>query len=124
MPETGKHTEMITIYHNPRCRKSREAVKLIEDSGQPYEIVEYLKHPLSASELETLLTRLEMDPMDLVRRNEPEWKEHYRGRELSRTEVLKAIARFPKLMERPVAVRGNRAILGRPPENVLALIEE
>jgi arsenate reductase len=115
---------MITIYHNPRCRKSREALGLIEESGQPYEVVEYLKKPLSVEDLGTLLQKLDMKPMELVRRNEADWKEHFRGRELSDSEILNAMARYPKLMERPVAVRGNRAVLGRPPENVLGLLRD
>ena len=122
LPETGKSMNMLTIYHNTRCRKSREALKLIEDSGQPFEIVEYLNQPLSAAELDSLLEKLEMEPLDLVRRNEAEWKTHFKGKELSKKEVIEAIARFPKLMERPVVVRGNKAVVGRPPENVHALI--
>ena len=124
LPETGKSMNMLTIYHNTRCRKSREALKLIEDSGQPFEIVEYLKQPLSAAELDSLLEKLEMEPLDLVRRNEAEWKTHFKGKELSKKEVIEAIARFPKLMERPVVVRGNKAVVGRPPENVRELIRD
>ena len=115
---------MITIYHNPRCRKSREALGLIEESGQPYQVVEYLKNPLTVKELGSLLQKLDMKPMELVRSNETVWKENFRGRELSNSEILNAMAAHPKLMERPVAVMGNRAVLGRPPENVLQLLRK
>lgn len=113
---------MITIYHNPRCRKSRETLRLIEESGQPFEVVEYLKQPLSASEIQELLDMLEMEAPALVRKNEAIWKEHYRGKQLDEAQILTAMETHPKLMERPVVVRGKKAILGRPPENVHALL--
>ena len=113
---------MIRIYHNPRCRKSREALELIRESGQPHEVVEYLKDPLSITQLESLLEKLGMEPMELVRKNESIWKEHFRGRSLSNLEVLKALETYPKLMERPVAVKDDKAVVGRPPENVRTLL--
>lgn len=115
---------MITVYHNPRCRKSREALALVAESGQPYEVVEYLKDPLSVTQLKALLEKLGMQPEALVRKNEAEWKAHFRGRQLSDKDILNALAKYPKLMERPVAVKDNRAVLGRPPENVLSLWRE
>ena len=115
---------MLTIYHNPRCRKSRETLKLIEDSGIPFQIVEYLKEPLDATELRSLTDMLGIEASALVRKNEAIWKEQYRGKELSEAEVLKAMETHPKLMERPVVVLGDRAVLGRPPENVLELLKQ
>lgn len=115
---------MMTIYHNPRCRKSRETLRLIEESGEPYQIVEYLKEPLSAKELKELLSMLEMEAPALVRKNEAIWKEQYRGKELDEGQILKAMEEHPKLMERPVVVRGKKAVLGRPPENVHALLNK
>ena len=115
---------MIKIYHNPRCRKSRETLKLIEDSGQPFQIVEYLKEPLNAAELRKVVDMLGIEPEALVRKNEPAWKEHYRGKELSGSEILKAMETHPKLMERPLVVKGEKAVLGRPPENVLTLLKQ
>ena len=113
---------MITIYHNPRCRKSRETLKIIEDSGVPYKIVEYLKEPLTATELSKVVDLLGIEASALIRRNEAIWKEQYRGKELNKAEILKAMETHPKLMERPVVVRGNKAVLGRPPENVRTLL--
>lgn len=115
---------MIKIYHNPRCRKSREALKLIEESGEPFQIVQYLKEPLTVAELLKLVEMLGIEPQALVRKNEAAWKEHYRGKELSGSEILKAMETNPKLIERPVVVKGEKAVLGRPPENVLSLIEQ
>ncbi|MFZ9004553.1 MAG: arsenate reductase (glutaredoxin) [Robiginitalea sp.] len=115
---------MITIYHNPRCRKSRETLKIIEDSGTPFQIVEYLKEPLTAAELRKVVDMLGIEAQALVRKNEAIWKEQYRGKELSETEVLKVMEANPKLMERPLVVKGKKAVLGRPPENVLSLLNQ
>ena len=115
---------MITIYHNPRCRKSRETLKIIEDSGKPFQIVEYLKEPLTAAELRKVVDLLGIEAQALIRKNEAIWKEQYRGKELSETEVLKVMEANPKLMERPLVVKGKKAVLGRPPENVLSLLKQ
>ncbi|MEJ2584875.1 MAG: arsenate reductase (glutaredoxin) [Robiginitalea sp.] len=115
---------MITIYHNPRCRKSRETLKYIENSGEPFEIVEYLKEPLTAAQIQNLLGMLGIGASSLVRKNEAIWKEQYRGKELSEAGILKALETHPKLMERPVVVKGKKAVLGRPPENVLTLLNK
>ena len=112
---------MIRVYHNPRCRKSREALELIRESGQPHELVEDLKQPLSSDQLQSLLEKLGMEPMELVRKNESVWKEHFRGRTMSDEDVLKAMETYPKLMERPVAEKDDKAVIGRPPENVRSL---
>ena len=114
---------MITIYHNPRCRKSRETLALIQESGEDFEIVEYLKSPLSKEELKALLNKLQMQPGELLRKGEAIWKEKYKGKTLEEDQILQAMAEYPKLMERPVVVKGEAAILGRPPENVRCLLE-
>ena len=113
---------MITIYHNPRCRKSRETLKLIQESGEPHEIVEYLKNPLTRNDLRRLLGLLGMEAEALVRKNEAVWKENYRGKTLSEAEILQAMETHPRLMERPLVVKGEKAVLGRPPENVVPLL--
>lgn len=114
---------MITIYHNPRCRKSREALQWLSDHGYTPEIVEYLKAPLSREALADLLEKLEMEPGDLIRRNESIWKETYRGRDLSRDELLGALAEHPKLMERPVVVTGSKAVVARPADRISELFD-
>ncbi|SBT03351.1 putative oxidoreductase [Candidatus Accumulibacter aalborgensis] len=110
------------IYHNNRCSKSRAACQLIADQGVDAEIVDYLKTPPSREELRELLRKLGMNPAELVRRGESVFKEQYAGRSLSEEEWLDALVAYPILIERPIAVRGNRAVLGRPPEKVLDLL--
>jgi len=110
------------IYHNPRCRKSREALQLLQDNGVNPQIVEYLKTPLTHEQLDYLLNKLQMEPLDLIRKNEPEFRQHFKGKDLSRAEWIEAMVRFPKLMQRPIVEKGGKAVLGRPPEKVLELL--
>ena len=110
------------IYHNPRCRKSREGLELLKDSGQDFEIVEYLKNPLSADEIKSLLEKLNLEAEGLVRKGEAIWKENFKGKDLSDQEIIEAMATHPKLIERPIVEKGNKAVLGRPPENIKALL--
>jgi arsenate reductase len=110
------------ILHNPRCRKSREGLKILEDSGQDFTIVEYLKNPLTKEELSEVLSKLDISAMDLVRKNEKEWKENFKGREMSEEEVVAAMVAHPKLIERPIVISGDRAVVGRPPENISKLL--
>ena len=109
------------IYHNPRCRKSRETLSLLEEKGIEPEIVLYLDKPPTQKELKNLLGFLKMKPTQLLRKGEKIYKEEYKGKELSDAEWIKAMAKHPKLIERPIVVKGKKAILGRPPENVLDL---
>jgi arsenate reductase len=111
------------ILHNPRCRKSREGLKILEESGQDFTIVEYLKEPLTKEELSDILDKLDMSAIDLVRKNEKEWKENFKGRDMSQEEIVAAMASHPKLIERPIVISGERAIVGRPPENIHKLID-
>ncbi|CAG0912055.1 unnamed protein product, partial [Cyprideis torosa] len=92
------------ILHNPRCRKSREGLKILEDSGQDFTIVEYLKEPLTKEQLSEVLSKLGMSAMDLVRKNEKEWKENFKGKEMSEEEVVAAMVAHPKLIERPIVI--------------------
>ncbi|MEQ9230239.1 MAG: arsenate reductase (glutaredoxin) [Cyclobacteriaceae bacterium] len=110
------------IYHNPRCRKSRETLQLIEDKGQEPEIIEYLKTPPSKAELTKLIKMLGVKPLDLIRKGEDDYKVRYKGKTLSDEEWIEAMIAHPKLIERPIVVDGNKAILGRPPEKVLELL--
>ncbi len=110
------------IYHNPRCRKSRETLAMIEDNGGNAEIVLYLENVPTKNELKDLLDKLGMTPLQLIRKGEKEWKENYKGKDLNDEEILEAMVKYPKLIERPIVVKGKKAILGRPPENVLELL--
>jgi len=109
------------IYHNPRCRKSRETLEIIKQNGLEPEIVDYLKEPLSEAQLKEVLAMLKIEAKDLIRKGEAVFKEKYKGKELSEDQWIKAMIENPKLMERPIVVKGNKAVLGRPPENVKEL---
>ena len=115
---------MITIYHNPRCRKSREALALLEERGIEHLVRLYLndEESMSAAEFERVLDALDMDAIDLVRKNEAVWKEEYKTLELDEDEIILAMIEHPKLMERPIVVNGDRAVVARPAEKLLEVL--
>lgn len=113
---------MLKIYHNPRCSKSREGLGILQESGKEFQIVEYVKNPLSEKEIKEILQKLDIPAEDLVRKNEKTWKEHYKGKVLSEDEIVRAMAENPSLIERPIVIRENKAVIGRPPENIKSLI--
>ena len=110
------------IYHNPRCRKSRETLEIIQNSGAETEIIEYLKNPFNEAELKDLVGKLGIEAKDLLRKGENIFKEKYKGKDLSEDQWIKAMAENPILIERPIVVKGDKAVLGRPPENVKNLL--
>ena len=112
----------ITIFHNPRCSKSRAALALIRQRGIEPRIVDYLKHPPDAAELKAIIAKLGIEAQGLVRRGEEVFKSAYAGRALSGDEWIAAMVRDPILIERPIVVRGNRAVIGRPAEDVIKLL--
>lgn len=113
---------MITIYHNPRCRKSRETLQLLNDNGVEPKIVLYLEDTPSQKQLIEVIKKLDIRPYDLLRRSEAVFKEKYKGKELSDKEWIKAMIENPKLIERPIVIKEKEAVIGRPPENVLSLL--
>lgn len=112
----------VTLYHNPRCSKSRATLALLREHGVEPKIVEYLRTPLSRAELEALLELLGISARELARVKEPAWKEAGLDDASSEDDILDAMVGHPVLVERPVAVCGGKAVIGRPPENVLALL--
>lgn len=112
----------ITLYHNPRCSKSRAALALLEERGVQPDIRRYLEDAPAESALRDLLRQLDLTAAELVRRGEPVYRELGLSRKSSEDELIAAMAAHPILIERPVAVAGDRAVIGRPPENVLALL--
>jgi arsenate reductase len=113
----------ITIYHNPRCSKSRQTLQLLEERNIGPSVVEYLKTPPSAETLEQLLQMLNLEPRALMRTQEPEYKAlGLDDPALSRGQLIAAMVEHPKLIERPIVVAGNRAAIGRPPEKILEII--
>ncbi|WP_294822003.1 arsenate reductase (glutaredoxin) [uncultured Flavobacterium sp.] len=105
---------MITIYHKPQCSKSREGLQLLEELGLPFKTVKYLDEPLSKDELKELIKKLGIKPIGLVRTKEDIWKEKFEGRKLTGAQVIAAIAKYPNLMERPVIINGDKAVIARP----------
>ena len=103
---------MIKIYHNPRCRKSREGLGVVEKSGKDFEIVKYLETVPTKEELKDILKCLEITPKMLVRTNEKIWKDNFRGKLLSDEEIIDAMLTHPKLMQRPIVANGNKAVIG------------
>jgi len=113
----------IRIYHNPRCSKSRQTLKLIRDAGIEPEIIEYLEAPPSTKELQELLRKLGVEPRDLMRKGESLYRElGLATRDLSREESIQILHDHPQLIERPIVVKGRHAVIGRPPENVAELL--
>lgn len=113
----------VTIYHNPRCSKSRRTLELILEKGIEPDIIEYLKNPPAASTIERLLRLLNLEPRELMRKNETEYQAADLGNpDISRDALVEAMHRHPILIERPIVVSGDRARVGRPPEDVLEII--
>ena len=111
------------IYHNPRCSKSRQTLALIEENNITPEVVEYLKTPLTSNELKEIVNKLQVSVRDIIRNKEAEFKENgLDNLNLTDDEIYNVLATVPKLMERPIVVSKDKAVIGRPPENVLALI--
>lgn len=113
----------VTIYHNPRCSKSRQTLELLKQQGLDPQTVEYLKTPPSKAELKRILTMLGISARDLLRRKEPEYKElGLDNPALKEDDIINAMISTPKLMERPIVVANNKAAIGRPPEQVLEIL--
>tara|TARA_B100000900_G_scaffold211234_1_gene179022 strand:+ start:136 stop:492 length:357 start_codon:yes stop_codon:yes gene_type:complete len=113
----------LTIYHNPRCSKSRETLQIIKDYGIQPTVVEYLKTPLKKFELESISKLLNKRPKDFVRKNEIDFKENNIKNIIEKdTELINEMVKFPKIIERPIVISRNKAVIGRPPENVLKLL--
>ena len=113
---------MITIYHNPRCIKSREGLCEIENLNQPFKIRKYLDEPFTKVELEEVIKKLDISPFELVRTKESIWIENFKGKQLSDSEIIQAMLENPKLIERPIIVIGNKAVIARPKEKINAIL--
>jgi len=112
-----------TIYHNPRCSKSRQTLALLEERGIAPRIVEYLKTPPTAAELKTILKKLGLKPRDILRQGEPRYAElGLEDRDVDDDTLITLMVANPILIERPIVVRGNKAAIGRPPETVLEIL--
>lgn len=109
----------LKIYHNPRCRKSREALQYLEETKQSFDIINYIDKRLSKAEIEQLLKELCYQPEELIRKNEAIWKEQYKGKDLSVDELVSALSENPKLIERPIISNGKSAVIARPLDKLI-----
>ncbi|NPA43079.1 MAG: arsenate reductase (glutaredoxin) [Chlorobi bacterium] len=115
------------IWHNPRCRKSREGLKMLEElaakHGVEIEIRKYLDNPPTPEELKEVLRMMNAKPEDILRKQEKIWKEQFKGKTFTEDELIRIMAEHPKLIERPIVIYKGKAVLGRPAENIKALFE-
>jgi len=116
---------MLTIYHNPRCSKSRSAVQYLEENNHHFEVVEYLKTPPTKPELVNILAKLKLDIRDIIRTKEPEYKEHNLNNDnLSDDEIVDVLISTPKLIERPIIISNNNACIARPIDNLINMLND
>lgn len=109
---------MLQVLHNPRCGKSRNCLAFLTEANQSFEIINYLQNPLSEDEIRILLQKLDLKPIELVRQKETVWIENYKGKTLSDKEIIKALSENPILIERPIVIKNDKAIIGRAIENL------
>lgn len=123
---TGNKPRMgVKIYHNPRCSKSRQTLALLQEQGIEPQVIEYLTQPPSKSQLKKILSLLGLQPRDLMRKKEPEYLDnHLDDPDLTKDQLIEAMVKHPKLIERPIVIHGDKAALGRPPENVLEILSD
>ena len=115
--------EKLTIYHNPKCSKSRETLSILEENKKTPEIVEYLKQPLSSQVLNDIVTKLNVSPKELIRTADQAYKDTGLDiNSMTNNEVIEAICNHPEILQRPIVVCGDKAVIGRPPGNVLDII--
>lgn len=113
---------MIQIYHNSRCSKSRECLAFIEETGKEYEVVKYLDDVPTFDELKGIVAKLDIKPIELVRQKEKIWVENFKNKEMSDDEIIQAMASNPILIERPIVINGDKAVIARPIEKAAAII--
>jgi arsenate reductase len=109
---------MFQILHNPRCGKSRNCLAFLKENDVPFETINYLENPLSAIEIKVLLKKLNCKPIELVRQKETIWKDNFKGKPLSDEDIIKALAKFPILIERPIVIKNGKAIIAREMEKL------
>lgn len=105
-----------TVYHNPRCSKSRMAVEYLNEAGKSIEIIEYLKESPTKEELKLVLEKLNVSAESIIRKGEADFKEYFKGSELTENQWIEAMIKFPKLIERPIVIKGDKAVVARPTE--------
>ncbi|SDB40272.1 arsenate reductase [Flavobacteriaceae bacterium MAR_2010_188] len=114
---------MIKIYHNPRCRKSREGLEVLQNLTSDFEIIKYMDEPLTYLQILELLKKLDLKPIELVRTNEKIWKEEFKDQDLTDEQIVQAMENYPRLIERPIVVKDDKAVIGRPSDSIPGLIK-
>lgn len=110
------------IYHNPRCSKSRQGLAILQDSNAEFEIIKYLEQSITSEELKEILDLLNISPIELIRKNEMIWKQNYKGKNLTDQELISAMVENPKLIERPIVINKDKAVIGRPPQIIKSIL--
>lgn len=113
---------MITIYHNPRCSKSREGLGFVEDINEEIKVRKYLDEPFTKDELVEVIKKLNIKPIELVRTKEKIWIENYKGKDFTNNRLIDLLLENPKLIERPIVVKGNKAVVARPTEKIKEIL--
>ncbi len=113
---------MTTIYHNPRCSKSRQCLALLEEKKENLNIIKYLDTTFTVAQLTGVINQLGIKPIDLVRKNETVWKQSFKGRDFTDKDLIKIMCEHPKLIERPIIIKNDKAVIGRPPEKVIEIL--
>lgn len=113
---------MIQIFHNSRCGKSRDCLAFIEQSGKEFEIIKYLENSPTFDELSEIIQKLNLKPIELVRQKEKVWVENFKNKKMTDVEIIQALVKNPILIERPIVINGNQAVIARPLEKVIAII--
>ena len=113
-----------TIYHNPRCRKSREALQLLEEKNIKFKVVRYLEQNFDIKSLGKVLDIIGKKPSDALRKNEEIWKKQLNGKKIGEEEILKLMIKYPKLIERPIIINGNKGVIARPLKNLIDFIDK
>ncbi len=121
---SSANRSIMKIYYNPKCSKCVASHKLLSENKAEFEVIEYLKNPLTIKELKDLLGKLNIPAIELIRKGEPVFKEKFKGKELAEEQWIDAMVEFPILMQRPIIVKGNKAVIGRPVEKIIDLINE
>ncbi|MEI7499080.1 MAG: ArsC/Spx/MgsR family protein [Bacteroidota bacterium] len=114
---------MLKIYHNPQCKKSRAGLQFIKESGKPFEVVEYIRNPMTEKEMEKLLIKMNKKPADVVRTHEVYFKQNLKGKKFEDHEWIKIILQNPKLLQRPIVESKYKAVIGDPVENIEPLLK-
>ncbi|GGA82014.1 arsenate reductase (glutaredoxin) [Flavobacterium palustre] len=115
---------MIEVYHNPRCGKSRNCLAFLDNSNQEYKIIKYLEETPSDEEIKSLLEKLQLKPIELVRQKEKIWIEQFKNQQMTDETIIKAMAENPILIERPIVIKGNKAIIAREADKIEAFFQE